>query len=55
MENVLRFQPLCSILFWPMFYFLFSGMANSADPNQTAQSGLVSTVCICHFVRRFVV
>ena len=29
-----------------------SGMARSADPDQTASSG-VSTVCICHFVRNF--
>ena len=41
--KVLRFQTLYSILFWSKFCFLmqlflkiFSGMANSVDPDQTA-------------------
>ena len=40
--NVLKFQTLYSILFWPTFCFLcvvfkiLSGMANSIDPDQTA-------------------
>ena len=47
--NVLKFQTLYSILFFlPKICFLMqwfltipSGMANSADPNQTAPSGAV--------------
>ena len=48
MVNVLKFQTLYFILFWPKFCFLmqlflkkFSRMANSVDPDQTAPSGAV--------------
>ena len=50
MVNVLKFQTLYSILFWPTSYILLymqsflkllSGMANSVDPDQTAPSGAV--------------
>ena len=43
MGNVLKFKTLYSILFWPkvcffmqLFLKILSGMANSADPDQTA-------------------
>ena len=47
--NVLNFQTLYSILFWPNFFFvcrfflkILSGMANSVEPDQTSPSGLHS-------------
>ena len=50
MVNVLKFQTLYSILFWPKFCFfihlllkMLSGMANSVDPDKTALSGTVQS------------
>ena len=52
--NVLKFQTLYSIPFWPKFWLfmqlllkILGRMANSADADQTAP------VCLCHFVRNF--
>ena len=47
--NVLKFQTLYSVVFWPIFFFFFlqlflkilSGIAKSVDPDQTAPSGAV--------------
>ena len=36
MVNFPKFRTLYSILLWLKFCFLFSGMASSVDPDQTA-------------------
>ena len=50
MLNVLKFQTLCSILFWSKFCFLcssiHSAMANSVDPDQTQKQSDLGLHCL---------
>ena len=57
MVNVLKFQTLYSILFWPKFCFfmhlfhrILSGMATNVDPDQTA----LGLHCIFHVLETLV-
>ena len=59
MVNVLKFEHFIPFFFGLIFAFfqlflkILSGIANSADPDQTAPLFWVYTVCICNFVRQF--